>query len=53
MLTDGRGDGVENDVEKVWATETLLYLNKFLGRAITQMLSLFPDIPDPRLAAKR
>ena len=52
MLMDGRGTGVENDIEKVWTSTTLDYLQGFLARAATQMLGLFPDVPDPRLAVR-
>lgn len=49
MLTGGRGDGVENNPEKDWMMIMLEYVRPFLARAVTQMLQLFPDIPDPRL----
>lgn len=52
MVVDGRGDGVENDVEKLWITESLSYLSNFLARSLTQMLQLFPDIQDPRLVTR-
>ena len=51
MLTDGFGNGVENNREKDWTTATLRYLQSFLSKAVTQMLGLFPDIPDPRMRA--
>jgi hypothetical protein len=50
MLLDGRGNGVENNTEKDWTSLTLQYLHSFLARAVTEMLSLFPDVPDPRLS---
>jgi hypothetical protein len=48
-LLDGRGDGVENNIDKAWIAMTVDYVRGFLARALTQMLSLFPDIADPRL----
>lgn len=49
MLIDGFGNGIENNHEKDWTTASLEYLQPILAKAVTQMLSLFPDIPDPRM----
>ncbi len=49
MIEGDRGRGVEGRVDRNWITYTLEYLQGFLARAATQMLSLFPDVPDPRL----
>jgi hypothetical protein len=48
-LEGGRGIGVENNPEKDWITLALSYVTSFLARTLTQMISLYPDIPDPRL----
>jgi hypothetical protein len=52
-LTDSRGRGVENEIEKRWATVTLEFMTPFLGQALSGMLTLFPDVPDPRLPPRR
>lgn len=51
-LFDGRGNGVENNIEKEWITMILTYLQPFLARAVSGMLKLFPDVADPRLRPK-
>lgn len=50
VLMDERGRGVENEPDKAWIATTLEYVSAFLSRATTQMLALFPDVQDPRLA---
>jgi hypothetical protein len=52
MLTDERGKGVENDIEKSWAANALHYLCSFLRPSTDRLLALFPDVPDPRLTAR-
>jgi hypothetical protein len=52
MVDDERGKGVENNTEKNWTSMTLHFVSGFLARATTQMLSLFPDVEDPRLRGK-
>lgn len=52
MLTDERGKGVENDIEKSWAANTLHYLCSFLRPSTDRLLAPFPDIPDPRLTPR-
>lgn len=49
MIAGDRGRGVEGRIDRNWITYILEYAQGFLARAATQMLSLFPDIPDPRL----
>ena len=39
-----RGRGIENEVEKGYIAQTLEYLEKFIQRAIKDMLTLFPDM---------
>jgi hypothetical protein len=48
MLDDNRGNGLENDLEKVWISGILGFLIPFLGRALTQYLSISPGVMDPR-----
>lgn len=48
-VANARGAGVENGGEMVWIASINRYVAEFLARATTQMLSLFPDVQDPRL----
>ena len=52
MLDDRRGDGVEREVDKAWVEGAMRFTQSYLARSASQMLSLFPDIPDPRIARR-